>query len=92
MKWDATKVNNNLATPPIGKCISLLNPATRGQFNYGGSDTLVNWALPSWVSAIGDKATLTSVIQNHISNLAGRYKGKLYAVSVVLPYRSTYLV
>ncbi|KAK0218750.1 glycoside hydrolase family 10 protein [Armillaria fumosa] len=38
-------------------------------------------ALPSWVSDITDADTLTSVIQMHIANVAGKYSGKLYGCS-----------
>lgn len=34
--------------------------------------------LPSWVSSISDKAELQQVIENHISEVVGRYKGKIF--------------
>ena len=39
--------------------------------------------LPAWVSQITDKTALTSAIQNHITNVAGRYKGKVRSWDVV---------
>lgn len=39
--------------------------------------------LPSYVSSITDPDELTTVIQEHISNVAGRYAGQCYAWDVV---------
>ena len=35
--------------------------------------------LPAWVEEIQDAETLTQVMQNHISEVVGRYKGQIFA-------------
>ncbi|MEU8679404.1 endo-1,4-beta-xylanase [Streptomyces sp. NPDC048560] len=80
MKWDATE------------------PA-RGQFSYARGDAVVDFAgqhgqsvrghtlvwhsqLPSWVSSLPADQT-RSAMETHIANVAGHYRGEVYAWDVV---------
>ncbi|KAF9036209.1 glycoside hydrolase superfamily [Panaeolus papilionaceus] len=77
MKWDATERSRNVFT--FGTSDQLVAWAQQRNMIIRGHTCLWHAQLPSWVSNGGfNAATLTQVIQNHVSNVVGHFKGKLY--------------
>ncbi|KAI1114601.1 family 10 glycosyl hydrolase [Nemania sp. NC0429] len=81
-KWQYTEPSRGQFSYTSGDQIANL-AATNGQLLR--CHTLVWYSqLPSWVSSGSWTAsTLTSVVNTHISNVVGHYKGKCYAWDVV---------
>ncbi|WP_329260502.1 endo-1,4-beta-xylanase [Actinoallomurus sp. NBC_01490] len=82
MKWDATEPRQNQFSYAPGDAV--VDFADAHDMMVRAHTLVWHNQLPNWLTSANWSATqLTSILENHIANVAGHYKGKVYSWDVV---------